>query len=119
MNKKYFKENDKFILIACLCYLSTKAVGYEKGSLTKSCQVMGKKYDIRHEKLMSYTSFIKYVNGINKSSFRIGKRRLLLINMLKNMVFSEIEELLTLIANSEDKYFDLLLYLTAKRENKN
>lgn len=43
MNKKYFKENDKFILIACLCYLSTKAVGYEKGSLTKSCQVMGKK----------------------------------------------------------------------------
>lgn len=35
------------------------------------------------------------------------------------MVFSEIEELLTLIANSEDKYFDLLLYLTAKRENKN
>lgn len=115
MKNKYFKENDKLVLIAYLCYLSTKAVGYEKGSLTKSCQVMGKKYDIRHERLMPLTSFIKYVNGINLSSFRIGKRRLLLINMLKNMVFSEIEELLTLIANSEDKYFDLLEFLISEK----
>lgn len=115
MKKKYFKENDKFILTAYLSYLSTKAVGYERGSLTKSCQLMGKKYDIRHEKLMSYTSFIKYVNGINKSSFKIGKRRLLLINILKNMVFSEIEELLTLIASSEDKYFDLLEFLISEK----
>ncbi len=104
------KYQSKFILVSKLAFESTKASGFELGTLTESCVIYGNKYNIKPKSLMPYVSYLKMFNKINSKSFRIRKWYIPIIEIINSFGKDDIIYLINVVENSEEN-FDLLNYL--------
>ena len=110
------KYQSKFIVVAKLAYESTKASGFERGTLTESCVIFGNKYSIKPKSLMPYVSYLKKFNKINRKSFKIRQWYIPIIEIINPLKKDEIIKLVDIIENSEED-FHLLNYLKENYEN--
>ena len=110
------KYQSKFILVSKLAFESTKASGFELGTLTESCVIYGNKYNIKPKSLLPYVSYLKMFNKINRKSFRIRQWYIPIIKIINEMKTSELIQLLNVI-NESNEDFDLLKYLKENYEN--
>lgn len=111
------KYQSKFIIVAKLAFESTKASGFELGTLTESCIIFGNKYNIKPKSLMPYVSYFKMFNKINRKSFRIRQWYIPIIKIINRMEKIELVQLIDFIEKADDD-FNLLNYLEEKDNEK-
>ena len=110
------KYHSKFIIVAKLAYESTKASGFERGTLKESCLIFGNKYNIKDESLRPYVSYLKKFNKINRKSFKIRQWYIPIIEIINPLEKDDLIKLINIIENSEED-FHLLNYLKENYEN--
>lgn len=114
MKEKQLSYN---LLVICkMAYNDLRKLNFQWGIQAEICREYAVKYGIKCDALYEYVSHLKFNYGLNKASFKTEEKYKLFIQLIKDLEIYELEELLSVI-NNNNKNFDLVKYLSDKKDN--
>lgn len=103
------KKTSRYIIcfIAFLSFLKAKEKGFNKGDITESVETVKSIYglNINNTTLIPLVSNIKFHFGINRSSHKVSKKMLFVLNSFSEYSMEEIKEVLNEVIDFSDDEF--------------